>query len=185
MLDRAAKQLIDLPREIAAKLRFDRGDIRTFRVEEQFDAVISLFHVMSYLTTTRDLEAAFTTAKTHLKSGGIFIFDCWYGPAVLSDRPTIRIKRLETEEILVTRIAEPIMHPNDDRVDVNCQVFIKDKMSNAVEELRETHAMRYLFKHEIDYLFDQVGIQLIDYREWMTNKVAGFDTWGIYFMGRG
>jgi SAM-dependent methyltransferase len=184
MLSRAAKQLIDLSQENGSKLHFKQGDVRTFRTDQKFDSVISLFHVMSYLTTAQDLEAAFKTAKAHLKPGGLFIFDCWYGPTVLSDPPTSRIKRLETEEIRVTRIAEPVMYANQDQVEVNYQIFIQDKTKNTIEELRETHTMRYLFKHEIDYLFDRVGFQLLDYAEWMTNKPAGFDTWGVYFVGR-
>jgi hypothetical protein len=61
---------------------------------------------------------------------------------VLYERPTIRVKRLENEEIQVTRIAEPILHPNDNIVDVKYHVFVKDKQHNNVEELQETHRMR-------------------------------------------
>jgi SAM-dependent methyltransferase len=141
--------------------------------------------VISYQTTNEDLLAAFATVKAHLKPGGVFIFDCWYGPAVLSDRPTIRVKRLEDEEISVTRIAEPLMYPNDNLVDVNYQVFIKDKNTGAVEEVQETHRMRYLFKPEIDLLLGQNQCKPIECREWMSDRNPGFDTWGIYFMVKG
>jgi hypothetical protein len=103
---------------------------------------------------------------------------------VLSDRPTVRVKRLEDEQILVTRIAEPVMHPNENWVDVNYQVFIRDKSSNAVEELQETHRMRYLFKPEIELLLREFQIQVVACREWISNREAGFDTWGVYFIGR-
>lgn len=185
MLKQAEKRLLNLQPEVASKLKFSQGDIRTVRLDSKFDAVISLFHVFSYQTTNQDLQAAFETAKTHLKPGGTLIFDCWYGPAVLSDRPTVRVKRLEDEEIIVTRIAEPVMYPNDNLVDVNYQVFIKDKASGAVEELQETHKMRYLFKPEIASSFDKVNLELVTFGEWMTGKTAGFNTWGTYFVGRG
>lgn len=97
----------------------------------------------------------------------------------------MRIKRLETEEILVTRIAESIVYPNEDLVEVNYQIFIENKMNKTIEEFQETHKMRYLFKHEIEYLFERLGLQLIEYAGWMNEKVAGFDTWGTYFIGRG
>lgn len=185
MLEQANQRLLDLPTQQATKLQFLPGDIRTVRVERKFDAVISLFHVMSYQITNQDLQAAFATAKAHLKPGGVFIFDCWYGPGVLSDRPTVRIKRLSDEEILVTRIAEPVMYPNDNLVDVNYQVFIKNRVSGAVNELQETHKMRYLFKPEIDLFFTNNELELLSCHEWMTDQAAGFNSWAVVFVGRG
>ena len=185
MLRRANDRLSHLPRELGARLEFSQGDIRTIRLNKQFDAVISLFHVISYQITNEDLHAAFATAKAHLKPGGVFIFDCWYGPAVLSDRPVVRVKRLEDEEIRVIRIADSLMYPNENLVDVNYQVFIKQKSTGTVEELQETHKMRYLFKPEINLLFAQSGFEYVESREWMTNREPGFDTWGIYFVTRG
>jgi SAM-dependent methyltransferase len=185
MLKLFGDRFSQLPQELVSRLAYSQGDLRTIRLDQQFDAIISLFHVISYQTTNESLESAFATVKAHLKPGGVFIFDCWYGPAVLSDRPTVRVKRLEDEEITITRIAEPLMHPNQNIVDVNYQVFIKDKKTGAVKELQETHPMRYLFKPEIDLLFRDFQLEPIECREWMTNREPGFDTWGIYCVGRG
>ncbi|MGZ8393579.1 MAG: class I SAM-dependent DNA methyltransferase, partial [Nitrospira sp.] len=66
------------------KLTFSQGDIRKVRLQTLFDAALSLFHVISYQATNNDLLAAFRTAREHLSAAGIFIFDCWYGPAVLT-----------------------------------------------------------------------------------------------------
>jgi len=184
MLQRACDRLSQIPPDLASRLKFSRGDIRHLRLNQSFDVVISLFHVISYQTTNEDLLATFATVKEHLKPGGIFIFDIWYGPAVLSDRPAVRVKRLEDDEIRVTRIAEPVMHQNENWVDVNYQVFIRDKSSNTVEELWETHRMRYLFKPEIELLFQESQMQVIAFREWMSDQEAGFHTWSTYFVGR-
>lgn len=166
-------------------LSFRQGDIRTVRLGASFDVVLSLFHVMSYQTSNADLRAAFATARVHLKPGGLFIFDCWYGPAVLSDRPSVRVKRLEDEEIRVTRIAEPVLHPNQNVVDVNYHVLVQDKASGALEEMRETHRMRYLFPPELDLLLQEAGLSLVESFEWMTGREPGFDTWGVCFVVRG
>ena len=184
MLEAANRRLSDLKEKRAIKLSFDRGDIRIYRTERRFDAVISLFHVMSYQTTNKDLQGVFETAKVHLKQGGVFIFDCWYGPAVLTDRPAVRIKRFEDDAIQVTRIAEPEIHANENIVDVNYHVFIKNKATGIVEELKETHCMRYLFKPEIDFLFEQAGFKFVDIVEWMTDRAPGFDTWGVCCVGK-
>ncbi|MCP2731568.1 class I SAM-dependent DNA methyltransferase [Limnofasciculus baicalensis] len=185
MLEKAKQRVSTLNPKVAAKLKFSQGDIRNVRVDQKFDTVISLFHVFSYQTTNQDLQAAFATAKAHLNPGGLLIFDTWYGPAVLSQRPAVRVKRLEDEKIQVTRIADPVMYPNENLVDVNYQVFIRDKASGSVDEVQETHKMRYLFKQEIDLIAQEMGLECKASGEWLTNKEAGFDTWGVYFVFRG
>ena len=172
-----------LPISHPPSIYFQQGDIRSVRLQETFDVVISLFHVMSYQITNDDLQAAFATARAHLKPGGIFIFDCWYGPGVLSDLPVVRIKRLENSEINVVRIAEPSMHYNDNCVDVNYQVYVTEKQSKNVEILHETHKMRYLFKPEIEKLFSVNGFRLENSGEWLTGKELGKDTWSGCFLG--
>jgi SAM-dependent methyltransferase len=161
---------------------FHQGDIRTVRLGTMFDIVISLFHVMSYQTTNEDIAAAFATARAHLNPGGIFIFDCWYGPAVLTNRPAVRVKRLEDEMISVTRIAEPTMHANENLVDVNYQVYVRDKTNGDVTELRESHLMRYLFRPEVELFLKEAGFNLVESAEWMTGNEAGFASWGVYFL---
>ena len=75
-------------------LTFIRSSIEELHLNQKFDAVISLFHVMSYQTTNEELSAAFKTASKHLAKGGIFIFDFWYGPTVHNEKPSIRIKKV-------------------------------------------------------------------------------------------
>lgn len=183
MLKVANQRLAQMPEELARKLSFTQGDVRNYRTERCFDAVISLFHVMSYQTSNTDLHAAFETAKTHLKPKGVFIFDCWYGPAVLTEQPSVRIKRLEDDVIRVTRLAEPLMYPNDNQVKVNYDVFVQDKKTGAVEKTHETHLMRYLFTPEVDGLFAAQDMARVGAEEWLTGKAPGFDTWSVCFVG--
>ncbi len=152
MLARAAARRSVLPAEIGARLSYSEGDVRHVRTGETYDAVISLFHVMSYQTANADLQAAFTTAAAHLSRGGLFLYDFWYGPAVLSQRPESRLKHLEDERIRVTRAAEPVMRDAQCVVDVQYTVHIEDKATGKVRQVRETHSMRYLFLPELALL---------------------------------
>lgn len=162
---------------------FAQGDARSVRLGKTFDVVVSLFHVMSYQTSNQDLLQALTTLREHLKVGGLFAFDCWYGPAVLTDRPSVRVKRLEDEAIAVTRLAEPVMHANESLVDVNYHVFIKDKQSGAVQELREKHTTRYFFAPELQHFCELAGLRLLEYKPFMAEGKPGYDTWNVVFLG--
>lgn len=180
MLKQANKRCSRIPKNISKRLSFSHGDIRKVRLEQRYDAVIGLFHVISYQTTNSDLISTFDTVSKHLKPGGTFIFDCWYGPAVLTKRPEVRIKRIENEQIRVVRIAEPVMHYNENVVDVNYQVFIKNKKTEVIEELKEKHRMRYFFKPELNLFLKKKDMQILHFREWMTNREVGINTWGVY-----
>lgn len=158
---------------------FAQGDVRSARVTGTFDAVISLFHVMSYQTTNDDLLASFQTARTHLTSNGLFVFDVWYGPAVLTKQPSVRVKRAADEETEVTRLAEPITHPNENLVDVQYHVFMRDIRTGVVTETRETHRMRYLFMPDLALLLRAAGLEILHVEEWMTGRKPSFDTWGV------
>ena len=163
---------------------FVEGDIRTVRVNQPFDVAISLFHVISYQTTNTDLKQAFETARHHVRAGGLFIFDVWYGPAVMTDRPAVRVKRMADDQIEVTRLAEPVLHPNQNIVDVNYHVFIRNKATGTVTETREKHEMRYLFSPEIDLLLGQTGFSLLHQEEWLTGRPPNCDTWGVCFVAK-
>jgi len=163
---------------------FHQGDICTVRLGKTFDVVVSLFHVISYQPKNSDLRAAFATASEHLEAGGLFIFDCWYGPTVLTDRPTVRVKRIEDDQIAVTRIVEPAISANDNLVELKYQVLIRDKESGHVDEVNETHRMRYLFRPEVELLLEEAGMCLVDQMEWLTCRQPGFDTWGVCFLAK-
>jgi SAM-dependent methyltransferase len=184
MLERSWARRSHLPEWKQKNLNFSEGDVRTLKMNKTFDVVISLFHVMSYQISNQDLLSSFQVAKAHLNPGGIFLFDCWYGPGVLTDRPTRRIKKLEDDSIRVDRIAEPIVYPNENRVDVNYSVTVTDKLTGNTEEIKETHAMRYLFRPELELFLHQAGLILINSGEWLTGREPAFDTWGAYFVAR-
>ena len=167
---------------LAQRLKFLQGDLRDIRLEQSFDCILSLFHVISYQISNADLIAAFKTVNLHLKPGGVFIFDIWYGPAVLHDKPQVRVKCLQDENYTVTRIAEPTLRPNDNLVDVNYQILVKYPDQGTYQEFQELHQMRYLFKPEVDWLLNQAEMNLVKYGEWMTHAPLGLDTWGVYFV---
>jgi SAM-dependent methyltransferase len=179
MIKQAYERAGKLDKGIAEKLSFSKGDARSFRHKEKFDAVISLFHVASYQVSNEDVEAYFETASGHLNKGGVFIFDFWYGPAVLTTPPDVRVRRLENENIKVTRIAEPEHLPEENKVIVNFQINVTDKKTNAVEELAESHPMRYFFLPEMSMFLKNSGFTSWTSEEWITGEKPGLDTWGV------
>ena len=176
-VERSAAMLEAASRGAAAGCQFSLGDLRTVRLGQTFDAVLALFHVVGYQTTNDDLAAAFATARTHLKPGGVLLFDYWYGPAVLTQRPAVRIKRASDAALEVTRLTEPDLLPNKDVVKVNFHLFVRNKATGDVSEHREEHHVRYLFLPELECLLAHHGLKLEHSEEWMTGRPLATDTW--------
>ncbi len=165
--------------EVQGRLCFLPGDVRSYRSAARYDVVLSLFHVISYQTSNEDLRTAFATAAANLVPGGLFFFDYWYGPAVLTERPAVRVKRMESEDVLIIRIAEPRLFSGESSVEVNYTILVDDKKTGSTQRLTESHRMRYLFLTEIELLASQAGFRVMESCEWMTGKAPGMDTWGV------
>lgn len=163
---------------------FAVGDVRTYRDSVKYDVCTSLFHVISYQNSNKDLSEAFTTAYEELQSGGLFVFDCWYGPGVLSEKPEVRIKHVEDDNNVVIRHAVPVMYPEKNIAEINYEVLIINKENRSVHSLKETHSMRYLFKPEIDFLLNDSGFELLDCIDCNTLEKTTFNSWTAYFIAR-
>jgi SAM-dependent methyltransferase len=158
---------------------FEVGNATSFSLGKKFDIVTSLFHVLSYQTTTQNALDMIKNASAHLNENGLFIFDFWYGPAVLTEKPSVKVKRLEDDEIHVTRIAEPVLKVNENVVDVNFELSIYDKQEDRYSIVKEIHPMRYFFKPEIELLLGHAELTPLYFNEWMTGNTPSAHTWGV------
>ncbi len=154
----------------SAAAKFECGDIRSIRLRQKFDVVLSLFHVMSYQVLDNDLQEAFATASTHLEEGGICMFDCWYAPGVLADAPTVVTKRMSNEEISVERIATPAHNPEHRTINVHFDVRVTENATGLTHELQEDHLMRYLYTQEVLEFGTISGFKLIAAHPWMSHE---------------
>lgn len=180
--------MIEIARENAKNeavtIDFSVADIRTYEPQGKYDAVISLFHVMSYQNSNQDITDAFRAARQALDQGGIFLFDVWYGPGVLSDKPAVRVKEIEDEQNKLVRIARPIMHDRENVVDVCYEVYVIEKKTGNTKTIHEVHNMRYFFRPELEFLLKEAGFELLDNIDCQTLSETGYDSWTSYFIAR-
>jgi len=183
MLEEARRKIREI-KDRPNTLAFEKGDIRSIRLGKKFDVVVSLFHVMSYQVSNEDILSAFTTARAHMKDSGIFIFDCWYGPAVFASRPEVRIKRINDSNLSLTRIAEPVIDVNANTVDVKYWILLRENANGKSEELYETHKMRYYFIPEIIHYLATVGFDYRSAYSWMHVTPPDEKNWGAVFIAK-
>ncbi len=182
-----SQMMIDIARENTSgreNIDFSVADIRQYKTSAQYDAVISLFHVMSYQNTNEDILKAFRSARAALSTGGTFLFDVWYGPGVLSDKPTLRVKEIQDDQYRLIRIARPVMHDKTSIVDVCYEILVIDKRTGETKAISEVHSMRYFFRPELESYLEKAGFELIDNLDCATLEATDYDSWTSYFVAR-
>lgn len=154
-------------------------DLSTLESEIAFDCAYSVFHVFSYLTQDAEVQAALNQISSRLRSGGKFLFDYWYGPAVVHSAPEHRTKVVEDEHSFIERTAEPRMVENN-VVEVHYSMSIKSKATGKLTHSSEIHRMRYFFPSEIEQFAKNAGLQMVRTGEWLTTQSPKDTTWGVY-----
>lgn len=154
-------RMVSIAREKARRenlsIEFVESDIRDLALDRSFDAVIAMFAVMSYQTRNEDVEAFCAAASGHLREEGVFAFDCWNGLAVLSDRPTCRLRDMSSgEKERVIRFTTPMVNAIDQTVLINFRMWHLENHS-VLSEVEETHPMRFFFPQEITYFLEKAG----------------------------
>ncbi len=158
MIEKAAEKA----RNGNLKIDFIKKDIRDFDLGTKFDVVISMFSVISYITENRDLLSTFSNVKKHLKDRGIFIFDAWFGPAILHQKPETKIKEIKisnSEKII--RLTLPKLNILDHTVEITYKVFYISE--NSFEEFEELHKVRYFFPKEIEFFLTTAGFEKVHF----------------------
>ncbi|MBD5492110.1 MAG: class I SAM-dependent methyltransferase [Lachnospiraceae bacterium] len=180
--------MIDIARENSRDMKvdidFSVADIRTYEPRGKYDAVISLFHVMSYQNSNDDILSAFQSARKALDAGRLFLFDLWYGPGVLSDPPVVRVKEVQDDKYKLVRIARPVMHDKANVVDVCYEVLVIEKETGCTKTINETHHMRYFFRPELEFYLKESGFELIDNLDCATLGATGYASWTSYFVAK-
>lgn len=135
---------------------FYQGDIRSVDLQQHFDAVLMMFAVLGYQPENAAVLSALRTARRHLSSGGLLIFDVWYGPAVLHQRPSQRVKVIPAREGQILRVTSGELDTSRHLCTVYYHVW-RLEGGRLVGETEETHSVRYFFPLELNLFLECSG----------------------------
>jgi SAM-dependent methyltransferase len=166
MLARARRKTrsVKLPSSVNPP-KYLRGDVRNFDLAKRFDVVLMMFAVLGYQITNDDVLASLQRVRSHLKPGGLFIFDVWYGPAVLSIRPGERVKVIKAKDREIVRVASGSLDIVRHLAEVRYRVW--DMAGGRVlSETEEIHRMRYFFPQELAFFLAQAEMEMVGFHKY-------------------
>jgi SAM-dependent methyltransferase len=173
-------QMISLARG-HPNFRLIEGDVREVAVLGEFDACIAMFHVLSYLGSSGDLDLAFRNAKKNLAAGGIFVFDVWHAPAVLNIGAEARSKQAKGQGFSILREATSTHYPKEQQVNVHYSVEVLHDQGDQ-DFFEEDHIMRYYWPEELVEAATIAGFQLKASMESFSSQLPSDKTWSVLYV---
>lgn len=178
-----SNEMLDLAKAKADQKKihctFFQSDLREFDNHKKYDAVIMMFAVLGYQQENEDVLAALKTVSKHLKKGGVFICDVWYGPAVLNQKPGEKVRVIETGETKIIRVSSGILDTFRHLVKVHYHLWTIQG-DRVLAETQEDHTMRFFFPQELILFFKISGIKLISIGSFSDRtKIPNECTWNI------
>jgi SAM-dependent methyltransferase len=158
-------------------------DIRDLHVDGRFDAAVMMFNVAGYLADESDLHAALAGVRRALRPGGLLVFDAWFGPAVLKQRPAPKTRRFRTGSQELVRTATPAL----DLLAQTCTVHyrIAHNASSAASLSHEEHRIRFFFPGELRLLLVGAGLELVRLGQWPSLECdPDEESWSITVVAR-
>jgi SAM-dependent methyltransferase len=147
--------------QLDGEITWRQADVRNFNLGRQFDAALMMFAVLGYQLTNEDVRSALSAVRRHLSKGDLFIFDVWYGPAVLSEKPEQRMRAMNVENGRVVRFASSQLDTGKHVCHVHYELW-RFEGDRLVSETEETHTMRYYFPLELQQFLENAGFQIMD-----------------------
>jgi len=171
-------------KEAQLNVEFIEGDVCNISLGRRFDAVISMFAVMSYQLTNKAIASVCNLAKESLNSSGLFMFDCWNGFAVLNDKPMPRIKEVGTAKgERIIRFTHPEFDLIKHQVKVNFRVW--RITANKIKESTEVHTMRFIFPQEMKYFLETAGFEIIHFYPFLDTEAHLTEKdWNMVVVGK-
>jgi SAM-dependent methyltransferase len=165
--------------------RFHCTDIRSTDLGRQFDAALMMFAVVGYQVDNADVIATLRTARHHLRSGGLLLFDIWCGPAVLFQRPSERVKVIPTSDGKIVRVASSKLNTSSHvcTVSYHISTFGAERL---LSETEEEHTVRYFFPVDLKLFLETAGfkpLRLGAFPEF--DRDPDEHTWNVLCVARG
>ena len=158
-------------------VEFVKSSFQSYRSPKPVDAVTALFHVMSYQTTGKLLVQAIQSAASNLEKGGLFVFDFWHTPGVLAEPPTRRTRTVSDGVISAKRSSVPSHDLENSLVKVDFILEIRDKATECVELIEESHLMRHFIIEDLESALEQGGFSLLNASGWLETTPPTVDNW--------
>lgn len=170
---------------VSSQVNFQRQDMRALDLPNRsFDAVICLFDSIGYVGTNEAVLKVMASVHCHLRPGGLFVFEFWYGGAMLRSYDPVRVRRWSIPEGEVLRVSETRLDHVKQLAHVMYTVY-ELRSDGTYSSFKETQSNRYFLIQEMAALLEASRFMPIQwYSGFMGNPNITEMTWHVVALAR-
>lgn len=166
-------EILNEARRRHPEIKFHQTDMANFKIDHEFDVIISLFSAIGYVKTIERLNQTIRIMSEHLNPGGVILIEPWFPPGVFTsgtvhatfiDEPNLKIARMN-----VGRIEGIVSY-----LDFHYLVATPQ----GVEHFTEIHELGLFTHEEYMHAFSAAGLQV-------THDAQGIYDRGLYIGKKG
>lgn len=134
--------------------RFERADMREFRLDRSYDVVACLFGSIAYAASPAGLRRAVRAMARHLERGGLLLIEPWFAPGELQPG---RVTALTADDggVTVSRMSHVEIRGRS--CSLRFEYLIGD--ATGLRRAREHHVLGLFTRPELEAAFRSAGLR--------------------------
>ena len=165
-------EMLVIAKEEFPMINVQQGDMRSFELAREFDAIIITGRSFCYLTTNKDVLHCLVQVYKHLKPGGLLIFDNFFAPGIFLDFQ----KHMEVETSYQARKYKRISTTTPNFQDGwtwnwNATYIVEEE--EIIQEYQDDTILRAFTGDELQLFLKLCGLQQVE------NKMDSFAIWTL------
>ena len=160
--------ILSVARKKYPKIRFQQGDMKDFKLNKKFDAIVCLFSSIGYVKTKSGLNKAVQTMTQHLRSGGVMLIEPWFSPDEWHNGRVFTV-HVDKPDLKITRMSHGSRKGNISILEFQYLIGTSKGIQHSVEK----HQLGLFSKKDYLEAFHKAGLKVI-------HDPKGLDGRGLY-----
>lgn len=162
------QNILAVARKKYPKIPFHKGDMKNFKLNKKFDAIICLFSSIGYMKTKSGIQKAIQTMAQHLLSGGVMLIEPWFSPDEWHNGGVFTV-HVNKPELKITRMSYGSRKGNISKLEFHYLIGTP----KGIQRYVEFHQLGLFFKKDYLEAFHKVGLKVV-------HDPKGLDGRGLY-----
>lgn len=146
--------MLEIAAERAPGITLHQGDFCSFALDRRFDAVVSLFSSIGYLTEEAGLREGIANLARHVHDGGVLLVEGWIEPEYWREGGSVHADSGQRADLAVARAARST---RDGRSTESHMRYVA-ATPDAIDVVEERHVMRLTDPVEMAAAFAAAGL---------------------------
>ena len=146
---------------------------------KEFDAAISLSHVIGYQLSNQKLSEYFENIAAALKSGGVFAFNFYHEPGILCGHLEPKVAECNADGVKIVRHSDvsKLLMENALQLEYDYDITDEENLRIRIKE-----RMRYFSFLEIKEYLNRNGMDVLEAVEFLKDKPLDGSEWNAFIV---